>query len=119
MASTSTWLPAGNRTSDRAAVADKQPQAEVFPGFVGQLLDQRQPSADPALVPAEQLGDLDLGHAVLADQGMNDPGFFPLLGAPAGLVEPVDGGLGQALVGLEQSRVDGLQARAPARRPAA
>ena len=32
---------------------------------------------------------------------MNDPGIFPLLGPPAGLVEPVDGRLGRALIGLQ------------------
>ena len=78
----------------------EQPEAEVIAGGVGQLLDQGQPAADPALVPAQQLGDLDLGQAVLADQGMNDPGVFPFLGAAAGLVEAVDGGLGGALVRL-------------------
>ena len=60
-----------------------------------------------------ELGDLDLGHAVLAHQGMDDPGFFPLLGATAGLVEPVDGRLGQTLVGLQEPGTEGLQAEGP------
>ena len=62
----------------------------------------------------KQLGDLDLGQAVLAHQGVDDPGFFPLLGAAAGLVEPVDGGLGRALVGLQEPGTEGLQPRARA-----
>ena len=40
---------------------------------------------------------------------MDDPCLFPLLGTSAGLVEPEDGGLGPALVGLEYARADGLQ----------
>ena len=44
---------------------------------------------------------------------MDDPGFFPLLSATAGLVEPVDGRLGHALVGLQQPRAEGLQAEGP------
>ena len=94
-------------------MADKQPQPQILPSFVGELLDQRQPSADPGLVVAEQFSHLDLGHAILTDQGMDDPGLFPLLGATAGLIEREDGGLGRALVGLEQPRADGLQSERP------
>src|SRR5208337_2271333 len=91
----------------------QQPQAEVFAGFVGQFLDQSQPPADPTLVPAQELGDLELGHAVLTHQGVDDPGFFPLLWATAGLVEPVDSRLGHALIGLQETGTEGLQADGP------
>ena len=64
-------------------------------------------------MPAQELGDLDLGHAVLAHQGVDDPGFFPLLRATAGLVEPVDGRLGHTLIGLQQPGTEGLQAEGP------
>src|SRR6516164_1817215 len=88
-------------------------EAEVITGGIGQLLDQGQPAADPALVPAEQIGDLDLSEAVVADQGMDDPGVFPLLGAAAGLVEAVDGRLGGAVVGRPDPRGDGRPAEGP------
>ena len=94
-------------------MVDKSPRSQVFPGFVGQLLDQCQSPADPALVPAQKLGDLDLGHAVLTHQSVDDPGFFPLLRATAGLVEPVDGRLGHTLISLHQPGTEGLQAEGP------
>ena len=96
----------------------EQAEAEVFAGGVGQLLDQGQPAADPALVPSQQLGDLDLGQAVVTDQGMNDPGFFPLVGLAAGLVEAVDGGLGGAFVGLPEVRARRSSKRGCGPRPA-
>ena len=61
-------------------------------------------------MPAQQFGDFELGQAVVTHQGVNDPGFFPLLWATAGLVEPVDGGLGRPFVGLQQPGTECLQA---------
>ena len=50
-----------------------------------------------------------LRQAVLAHQGMNDPGFFPISGPPAGLIQAQDGRLGQALIDLQGPYADGLE----------
>ena len=91
----------------------QEPQAQVLPSFVGQLLDQSQSPTDPTLVPAQEFGDFDLGHAVLTHQGVDDPGFFPLLGATASLVEPVNGCLGHTLISLHQPGTECFQAQRP------
>src|SRR5579864_2109150 len=64
-------------------------------------------------MPAQELGNLDLGHAVLTHQCVDDPGFFPLLRATADLVESVDSRLGHPLVSLYQPGGECLQAEGP------
>ena len=87
-------LVAGRQPHQRpGAVPERTPGGDL-PEPRRSASHQRQPSTDPALVPAQEIGDLDLGHAVLTTRAY-DPGFFPLLGASAGVVEPVDRGLGQ------------------------
>jgi hypothetical protein len=109
-ARTSAWLPAGNRTSDRAAVTDSRPRRRSSRASSASFSIFRQPPADPALVPAQQVGDLQLGQAVFADQGVDDPGFFPVAWPPASAVEAVQGGLGRPLVGIEEANAQGRQA---------
>jgi hypothetical protein len=88
----------------------EQSQSQIFARGIGEHLDQGEPATDPALVASQQFGDLELAQSVVADQGMNDPGIFPLLSATSGLVEPVDGGLGGAFIGLPGPGTDGLPA---------
>jgi len=95
-----------------------QPQAQVGAGLVGQPLDQGQAPAHPALVLAQQVGDRRLRQAVVADQGVDDPGLFPVTQPLADAVEAVDGGLGGALVGVEQAGVETRQAEDTGRRQA-
>ena len=93
------WQPGDLPRRGGGQQADFQLLADVS----AELFQERQPPADPALVPAQQLRHLALGQAVFTHQRLNQPRFLQLVRPPTGLVEPVNRRLGPLVVDLDQA----------------
>src|SRR5690606_29578265 len=65
----------------------EEPELEVLPYGLGELLEQSETAADPALVATQKLGDLLLGKPVLAHERVDDPRLFDFAHCPARLIE--------------------------------
>src|SRR5258708_5271826 len=106
---TSVWLPSGNRTICRAAVGDTRPPRRSSLALAPEPLDQRHPAAHPALVPSQQFRHLDLAHAVVLHQRLDDPCFFQSRVRPPTRFSPMDSGFGRSLVSLLLEWSPGMQ----------
>lgn len=81
-----------------------------------QSLQEGQPPADPALVPAQQFRRFHLRQAVFPHQGEHDPRLFQFLRVAAGAVQAVDRRLRRPLVRDQQPRAEFRPPRQRSRR---
>ncbi len=97
------------RHCDRRA-RRQQPEPDVGLHGAVEPLDQQQPAADPALVPAQQLRHSALAQPVLATQRADDPGLLEL-GQLVVLVKRADNGGGHRLVERQHPDLQGRPAQ--------